>query len=377
VPSPPPDLKVFTIQIESHGNGSPKDTVELARGLHIDLWGAKNATPEWMAAVQNRADQNGVPVTFYTANEEYGTWVDVAGMGTYSHTADVIAPPGTNAALTSMAKAGVLSWEQFRARRKAPLEAIGGRLIWQFGENEELVRLYFDDSLIRGGYAAISTFHFGNPDFTNSEPFLNLWRGRIPYITLQDAHGPESWWFADVTTGCRTLFLAEEPTYAAWMRALANNWVVAVRHDSVSRMKTWRHGGSDEVVAAVMAREAEWRWWDSPSVARPLVSLAALRPGEPFEAGVPDRGIALRARCAWQTTAHGGLMAPLAELVSLTVDGRPVAPSLVEQRPKPGASAIDRYHLYTWPNPTEGSHVAVATVREHATGRDYSQTVAF
>ncbi len=377
VPSPPPGLKVFSIQIESHGNGSPKDTVELARGLHIDLWGAKNATPEWMAAVQARADQTGVPVTFFTANEEYGNWVDVPGLGTYSHTADVIAPPRTDAEATSMAKAGVLSWEQFRDRRMAPLEAIGGRLIWQFGENEELVRLYFDDSLERGGYAAISTFHFGNPDFTNSEPFLNRWRGRIPSITLQDAHGPEPWWFADVTTGCRTLFLAEEPTYEAWMRALKNNWVVAVRHDSASRMKTWRHGGSDEVVATVFAREAEWRWWDNLNVARPLVSLAALRPGEKLEAGAPERGVALRVRCAWQTAAHGELLSPLAELVSLTVDGRAVATSVVEQRPKPGSSPIDRYHLYPWPDVTNGSHVAVATVREIATGRSSVQTVAF
>jgi len=377
VPSPPPGLKVFSIQIESHGNGSPKDTVELARGLHIDLWGAKNATPAWMAAVQARADQTGVPVKFFTANEEYGTWVDVPGLGTYSHTADVIAPPGTNAEETSMAIAGVLSWEQFRDRRMAPLEAIGGRLIWQFGENEELVRLYFDDSLERGGYAAISTFHFGNPDFTNSEPFLNRWRGRIPYITLQDAHGPEPWWFADITTGCRTLFLAEEPTYEAWMRALKNNWVVAVRHDSVSKLKTWRHGGSDEVVAAVFAQEAQWRWWDNPGVARPLVSLAALRPGEKLEAGAPQSGVALRVRCACQNTAHGGLLDPLAELVSLTVDGQPVATSVVEEKAPHRSDVIDRYHLYPWSDAPAGSHVAVATVRELATGRKSIQTVAF
>ena len=114
------------------------------------------------------------------------------------------------------------------------LHKAGGRLIWQFGENEELTRLYLDDSLQRGGYAAISTFHFGNPDFTNSEPFLKHYWQQIPFVALQDAHGKESWWWLDMLTGFRTLFLATEPTWEGWLKALKNNWVVAVRHDRVS-----------------------------------------------------------------------------------------------------------------------------------------------
>ena len=112
-----------------------------------------------------------MPVTFFAANEEYGTWVDVPGLGTYSHTSDVIAPADSDFG-PSLADAGVVSWPEFRRRRLAPLQKAGGRLVWQFGENEELTRLYLDDSLARGGYAAVSTFHFGNPDFTNSSPFL-------------------------------------------------------------------------------------------------------------------------------------------------------------------------------------------------------------
>jgi hypothetical protein len=103
-----------------------------------------------------------------------------------------------------------VSWEEFRERRLKPLQQGDGRLVWQFGENEELVRMFLDDSVERGGYAAISTYHFGTPDFTNSEPFLHRWRGKIPFVALQDAHGPEPWWFADMTTGFRTLFLATE-----------------------------------------------------------------------------------------------------------------------------------------------------------------------
>ena len=156
------------------------------------------------------------------------------------------------------------------------MQQAGGRLIWQFGENEELVRLYLDDSLERGGYAAISTFHFGNPDFTNSEPFLQRYRGRIPFVALQDAHGDEPWWFADMTTGFRTVFLATEPTWEAWLNALERNWVVAIRHDAVSGFKTWMHGGSPEVIEFVRRHESAWRWWDNPGIQRPLVSIVAV-----------------------------------------------------------------------------------------------------
>ena len=215
----PAGLKVFTIQIEAHGQGSPREAVALAQGLRIHLWGAKNARPEWLARAQAIADGQGVPVRFFVANEEYGTWVRVPGLGTYSHTSDIIAPAGADFG-PSLANQGVVSWPDYRARRLAPLQAAGGRLVWQFGENEELVRIYLDDSLERGGYAAISTFHFGNPDFTNTEPFLGGYRGQIPFVALQDAHGAEPWWFADMTEGFRTLFLAREPTWDGWLEAL-------------------------------------------------------------------------------------------------------------------------------------------------------------
>ncbi len=176
-------MKVYSIQIEAHGEGSPADAVELARALRIHLWGAKNAQPGWIDRAQARADRQNVPVRFFVANEEYGSWVRVPGFGTYSHTSDVIAPAGADIG-PSLANAGVVSWPEFRTRRLDPLQRACGRLVWQFGENEDLVRMYLDDSIERGGYAAISTFHFGNPDFTNSEPFLNRYRGQIPFVAL-------------------------------------------------------------------------------------------------------------------------------------------------------------------------------------------------
>jgi hypothetical protein len=376
-PTPlPADLKVFSIQIEAHGHGSPAEAVHLARALKIHGWGAKNATPEWLAQAQNVADRQKVPVKFFVANEEYGTWVRVPGLGTYSHTSDIMAPAGCNFG-PALGGKGVFSWPEFRAQRLAPLQKAGGRVIWQFGENEELVRLYLDDSLERGGYAAISTFHFGNPDFTNSEPFLQRYRGRIPFIALQDAHGEEPWWFADKTTGFRTVFLGTEPTWEAWLKALELNWVVAIRHDAVSGFKTWMHGGSTEVLAFVRQRERDWRWWDNSEIQRPLVSLVAVTPQDEFEVARPERGITLRVRCAWEAAAQGQLKNPIAELVKLTVDSAEVSPQLVTRKGPRGAALVDHYHQFHLPNPTPGKHRATAIVRVIETGTESSSTIEF
>ena len=379
----PAGLKVFSIQIESHGVGSPAEAVVLAAALRIDLWGAKNAKPDWIKRVRALAAAQKVPVQFFRANEEYGTWVNVPGLGTYSHTADLVAPADTDIGppLGVRGEASPpVSWPDFRTRRLDPLQRGGGRLIWQFGENEELVRAFLDDSVERGGFAAISTFHFGNPDFTNSEPFLNRWRGQIPFIGLQDAHGVEPWWFADQTTGFRTLFLATEPTWDGWLKALKENWVVAVRHDDMSRGETWMHSGSDEVRDFVQARESDWRWWsgDQAKAHRPLVSLVALRPEDEFEVGRPTQGVALRVRCAWKNTPQGMPQTPLAEFVKLTVDGVDVTPTLVEKKRTNGSGLADRYHFYAVPeNASGGARTATAVVREIATNREVTMPVRF
>lgn len=371
----PDGLKVFSFQIEAHGQGSPAEAVDLARALKIHLWGAKNAKPGWIARAQALADREQVPVTFVAAQEEYGTWVAVPGLGTYSHTSDLIAPAGAEIG-PSLASAGVVSWPEFR-RRLAPLQQADGRLVWQFGENEELTRLYLDDSLARGGYAAISTFHFGNPDFTNSSPFLYQYRGRIPFIALQDAHGPEPWWFADMTTGFRTLFLAKEPTWAGWLDALRHNRVAAVRHDSVSGGATWMHAGRLDVAEFLRRHETDWRWWDNPAVRRPLVSIVAVTPADEFEAARPEQGVTLRVRCAWQNTTQGQPKTPLAELVSLTVDGSAVRPELVTRQRSGKKGLADHYHRVHLATPSPGEHTATAVVRELATGTESSRTLRF
>lgn len=371
------NLKVFSIQIESHGRGSPAEAVDLARALHIHLWGAKNAEPSWIARAQQLADRDKVPVTFFVANEEYGTWVDTPGLGTYSHTSDIIAPAGADIG-SSLANAGVVSWPEFRRRRLAPLEKAGGHLVWQFGENEELTRIFLDDSLQRGGFAAISTFHFGNPDFTNSEPFLERYRLQLPFIALQDAHGNEPWWFADMTSGFRTVFLAREANWEGWLEALRKNWVAAIRHDAVSGFETWMHGGAPEVMQFIRERESQWRWWDNPEIQRPLVSIVAVTAQDEFEAARPEEGVTLRVRTAWENTTQGLPKKATTELVSLSIDGAEVSPTLVEKK-RPGGAAVlqDHYHQFHIANPAPGKHTTTARVRVIETKAELSRTVEF
>ena len=373
VPSLPKNLKIFTIQLEAHGCGSPTEAVELARSLRIHLWGAKNAKPEWISRAQKIADDQKVPVKFFVANEEYGTWVNVPGLGTYSHTSDIMAPAGVDIG-PSLANRGVVSWPEFREQRLTPLEKAGGRLIWQFGENEELARIYLDDSLQRCGYGAISTFHFGNPDFTNTEPFLNRYRGHIPFVALQDAHGAEPWWFADMTTGFRTVFLATDPTWEGWLQALEKNWVVAIRHDAVSNFQTWMHGGSDEVLDYVRSHEHAWKWWDNPQIQRPLISIVAVGPDDEFEAGRPDDGVTLRIRCARENTTQGLPKKPIVEFVKLAVDGKEVSTKLIEQNK--GAVLADSYQQFYLPA-SKGTHRATVTAKIIRTSETVTKTLEF
>jgi hypothetical protein len=224
----------------------------------------------------------------------------------------------------------------------------------------------------------ISTFHFGNPDFTNTEPFLQHYRGQIPFIALQDAHGPEPWWFADMTTGFRTLFLAREASWDSWLEALRNHWVVAVRYDEQSQGQLLHHAGSREVIDYVLERPEQWQWWDNANVSRPMVSLVAVHPNDRWEAGTPERGINLRVRRAWSNTTQGQPKEPLAELVSLVVDGKRVEP--VEQTAAGGRNPrlkSDELFLWAMPDATAGDHTAVATVRVLATGQLERQSIEF
>ena len=204
------------------------------------------------------------------------------------------------------------------------------------------------------------------------------YRGRVPFIGLQDAHGPEAWWFADMTEGFRTLFLAAEPTWEAWLEALRTNRVATVRHDAASGGKTWQHAGRNDVAEFVRQREKDWRWWDNPDIRRPLVSIVAVTPADAFEAGRPEKGIAIRVRCAWRNTTQGQPKKPRVELVRLTVDGSEVRPrSLVTRKGPKGGVLADYYHKFPIPESARGKHTVTALVRDLTTGAESNHTVQY
>jgi hypothetical protein len=351
------------MQIEAPGNGSPQEAVLLAKSLGIHLWTAKNSPAGWIEKAQAVADEQRVPVRFGIGDEEYGTYVAVPGLGCYSHLVDFVAPHGTDSGKQLPRKNHPYPWPEFRDTRIAALRKGGGRLIWQFLENEELTRVLLDEAATAGTYSGISTFHFGNENFLHSQPYLHRWYGRIPFVGLQDAHGTESWWWGNQLAGFRTLFLAKEPTWEGWLDALAKNHVMAVRRDAVTNWRTEFAGGSPEVREIVAGREAVWRWWDGRDnqAKRPAASIVVLRPGMPFEVAAPATGLALRVRLRGENSGQGLPQAPRSELVELRVNGRTV-------QSKADESKHDRYYLVDLPD-APGEHRAEASVRLLDTGR--------
>jgi hypothetical protein len=358
----PSNLKIFTMQIEAPGKGSPRETVAMARALGIHLWGAKNSAPGWLEAVQKVAREEKAPVTFFVADEEYGTYVSVPGLGTYSHLVDITAPAGSDFGASMADDKHPHPWDEFLRRRIGPLRRTGGSNVWQFNENEELTRVLLDQAVESGTFSAISAFHFGNENFLVTQPFLNRYRDVLPFIGLQDAHS-QTWWWMEYLTAFRTFFLATEPTWQGWTKALQRNWIVSVRHDSRSNFKTQIAGGSNAVRKYVMDRAASWRWWgDKPEqMRRPWASLTAVGPLDKFDEIRPDEGVTLRVRCWMETKPAGVPKDPVTELQRLDLDGRQVTTTHVAER----TDVYDQYHV---PADQKGRHTAVATVRMIKTG---------
>jgi hypothetical protein len=110
---------------------------------------------------------------------------------------------------------------------------------------------------------------------------------------------------------------------------------------------------------------------------RPLVSLVALKASDTLEVARPDKGIALRVRCAWHNTPQGFPQTPLADFVKLTVDGAEVSTSVVEKKRPNGTGLADAYRLLGVPDAAGGRHTATATVRELSTGKLSEQTIEY
>lgn len=351
-------LKVFAAQFEASGTGSPSEAVMLADSLGIQLWGAKNADSGWVEAAQKIADEKNVPVTFFHANEPYGKYVHVEGMGSFSHITDYISSAKSGA----FPMADSSSWQQFRKDFVQPLLHADGGLILQISNNEPLARMLLDESVKNGGYAAISTVHFGQ-NFLFFLPYLYQYRYQLPFIALQDAHGIESWWWANELAGYRTLFLAKEPTYQEMMKALKNNWVVTVRHDSVSSYKTRMLGGAPGVHEFVSSREDEWKWWNEETneLNRPWAAMTIVESTDSFEIAHPDKGVNIRIRCWWDGKRQM-LKEPLVELDQLLIDNKTVEPEYIQKKDKKG-KVTDAWYLYAMPHISEGEHMVEATLR--------------
>jgi hypothetical protein len=370
----PAALKICTMQIEAPGVGSPREAAEMGAALKVDLWGAKNTAPGWIA----RAQQVAHGVTFFPSNEEYGTYVEVPGLGTYSHLSDVTAPPGVEfgAALSDKEKQPN-RWQAFLDQRIGPLRKAGGSNVWQFNENEELTRVLLNQAVEQGTFSSLSAFHFGSVNFLRSQPFLNRYRDVLPLIGLQDAH-TQTWWWMEYLVAFRTFFLSEQPTWAGWQKALEKKWVVSVRHDAKTNFETEVAGGSAAVRAFLMDRQAQWKWWGAKAdeLIRPVASLVAITPDEKFEDARPEEGVNLRVRCWMDTQPFGVPKIPVWEFVSLEVDGAAVKASEERVEPKGGDRGDVRYVAHI-AGDRKGRHRAVATVRQVKSGETKKVTREF
>lgn len=359
--------KVYTVQFEASGSGSagtgggsPYEAVMLAKALKIHLWGVKNTQEGWADEAQRIADKEKVPVTFFISSEPYSAAITVPGMGTFNHVLDYITPAGKD---VKFQKEAVL--EEFNKTTVKDLQKVNGGLLMQVSNNEPLARILLDESLRTNSYLGISTIHFGQ-NFLFWLPYLYQYRYQFPFVTLQDAHS-EAWWWSNELSNHRTLFIAKEPTYDAMVTALRNNWVAAVRHDSVSSYKTRMLGGTEDARSFIRSNEKDWKWWEGKEAVRPLGIITVLDKNDKFEEGRPDEGVNIRVRCWWNSVRQA-LKHPVAELIQLKLDGKIIKPELVKKEARRGGVS-DSYYLYTAKDISRGEHRVEAVFKDLRTGR--------
>lgn len=132
-----------------------------------------------------------------------------------------------------------------------------------------------------------------------------------------------------------------------------------------------------EGIDFVRRNEPDWRWRDNMEIRRRIVSVVAVGPTDQFEVARPTEGVTIRVRCAWENTAQGLPRSPIAELVSLTVEGESVRPTLVAEKRAGVADLRDQYHRHHIPAPAHGKHKSTAVVRRIATGEEASRSITF
>jgi prenyltransferase beta subunit len=366
------EYKIYTVQFQAHGTGSPSEAVMLANNLGIHLWGAKNASKDWIETAQKIADDRKIPVKFFHSNEDYGRYIQIDGMGSFSHLLDPIFP----ASSLFSPNQDLYNWDQLKNDYLKPLLNDKGALIFQVSNNEPLTRILLDESARSGAFAGISTFHFGQ-NFLFFLPHLYEYRYRIPFVSLQDAHGPEVWWWINELIGYRTLFLAKEPTYEELMKALRNNLVVAVRHDAVTGFKTRVLGGAPGVQQHILTNKQQWQWWsdDGNELIHPKAVVTIIKPGDKHESTRPDQGVYIRVRCWWNSNRQV-LREPLVKLERLLVNGIEVEPEYVQITNNRG-QIMDSFFIYHIPQPLNTEYEIKAVIRELENGNMKTITEKF
>jgi len=363
--------KVYTVQFQAQGQGSPKEAVMLADSLHINLWGVKYPVEGWVSVAQRIANEKKVPVTFFQSDEPHDNLITIPGMGSFNHVLDYIAP-----AYAPIHFADNASFDEFKNTTLKQLKEVNGGLILQVSNNEPLARILIDESINNNyGYLALSTVHFGQ-NFLFWLPYLAEYRYRLPLVTLQDAHGIESWWWADELTNHRNVFIAKEPTYEALITALKNNWITGVRHDSLTIFKTRMLGGTEAARKFITAKEADWKWWSAPNkLNRPQVAVTVIDQDDIFEAGKPENGVNIRVRCRWNSVRQT-LKSAAVTLQELKVDGKVVVADEIIKKGYRNLP-VDAYYLYKWGKPAKGKHLIEATIKNIDTNEIQRYTQIF
>lgn len=371
---PKPDFtgyNVYTVQFQAQGGGSPDEAVMLADKLNIRLWGAKYPVKGWIEEAQRIAKENKVGVSFFIADEPHDNDVTIPGMGSFNHVLDYIAP-----AADPIHYKDTATYEELKNTTLKQLKDVNGGLLLQVSNNEALARLLIDESINSHlGYLGISTVHFGQ-NFAFWMPYLMEYRYRLPQVTLQDSHGTEAWWWANELTSHRTLFIAKEPTYEAMITALKNNWIIGVRHDSLSNYKSRVLGGTEAARKFILSKEADWKWWTTPDhLVRPQVAITVLNKNSIYDAGKPHEGLNIRVRCIWYSNRET-LKSPAATLQELKVDGKVVIAkeSVIKNRRN---IIADAYYLYEWGTPAKGTHKIEATIKNLANNQVHTYTQTF
>jgi len=165
----------------------------------------------------------------------------------------------------------------------------------------------------------------------------------------------------------RTLFVAKEPSYNEMITALKNNWVVGVRHDSVSGYKTRMLGGTNAAREFIVSKQNTWQWWEEGSRKMDYMwgTITVVGPDDPFEVAKPEKGVNIRVRC-WWASVRQALKTPLVSLEQLVVDNQVIDPELIKQGGRRGS---DGYYLYSIPDPAPESHVIKAKLKNLKTNQ--------